>query len=82
MHCTNKYSQHSSINWSVWLNGWVFVSGLSDCGFESNCGHLHFRYGTCFKQGVPWHSANYRVWIHSETCTWHDKNKKSNAPFR
>ena len=24
--------------------------------------------------GVPWHSGNYRVWIHSETHTWHDKN--------
>ena len=21
-----------------------------------------------------WHSGNYRVWIHSETRTWHDKN--------
>ena len=21
----------------------------------------------CFKQGVPWHSGNYRVWIHSES---------------
>ena len=29
---------------------------------------------TCFEHGVPWHSHNYRVWIHSETHTWHDKN--------
>ena len=28
----------------------------------------------CFEQRVPWHSGNYRVWIHSETRTWHDKN--------
>ena len=32
----------------------------------------------CFEQGVPWHSSNYRVGIHSETRTWHDnKTAKS-----
>ena len=25
-------------------------------------------------QAVPWHSGSYRVWIHSETRTWHDNN--------
>ena len=25
MHCTDKYSQQSSIIWLVWLNGWVFI---------------------------------------------------------
>ena len=25
MHRTDKYSEHSSIIWPVWLNGWVFV---------------------------------------------------------
>ena len=43
-------------HWPVWLNGWVFVYELSGCGFESCCCHLNFRYGACFKQGVPWHS--------------------------
>ena len=28
-------------------------------------------------KGVPRHSGNYRVWIHSETRTWHDKNIQS-----
>ena len=28
----------------------------------------------CFEQGVPWHSGNYRVWIHSETRMWHNNN--------
>ena len=37
---TDKYSQHSSIIWPVWLNGWVFVYELSGCGFESRCSHL------------------------------------------
>ena len=31
MHRKDKYSQHSSIFWPVWLNGWVFVYELSDC---------------------------------------------------
>ena len=40
MHRTDKYSQHSSIIWPVWLNGCVFVYELSGCGFESSCSHL------------------------------------------
>ena len=56
----------------VWLNGWVFV--YKHCEFKSRCCHLNFRYGTCFEQGVHWHSGNYKVWIHSETQTWHDNN--------
>ena len=82
MHRTDKYSQHSSIIWPVWLNGWVFVYELNGCGFESSCSHLNFRFRACFEQEVPWHSGNYRVWIHSETRTWHDENIQSNAPYR
>ena len=26
--------------------------------------------------------ANYRLWIDSETCTWHDNNIQSNTPSR
>ena len=63
--------------WPVWLNGWVFVCKLSCFGFESRCSYLIFRYRDCFEQGVPWHSSNYRVWIHSETRTWNDKNIQS-----
>ena len=40
VHCTDKYSQHSSIIWPVWLNGWMFFYELSGCGFESCCCHL------------------------------------------
>ena len=50
--------------------------------FESSCSHLNFRFRACFVQGVPWHSNNYSVWIHSETRTWHDENIQSNAPYR
>ena len=77
MHRTDKYSQHCSIIWSVWLNGWVFVYELNGCGFESSCSNIHFRFCACFDQGIPWHSGNYRVWIRSKTSTWHDKNIQS-----
>ena len=30
MHHVDKYSQHSSIIWPVWLNDWLFVYELSD----------------------------------------------------
>ena len=57
MYYTDKYSQHSSIICSVWLNGWVFVYELSGCGLEFLCSHLNFRYGAYLEQGVPWHSS-------------------------
>ena len=82
MHCTDKYSEHSSIIWQVWLNGRVFVYELSGCGFESSCSHLNFRFCICFEQGVPWYSGNYSEWIHSETRMWHDRNIQSNVPYR
>ena len=82
IHLTHKYPQHSSTIWPVWLNGWAFVIELSGCGFEYNCSYLNFRFCACFKQGVPWHPRNYRVWIHSETRTWHGKNLQSIVPYR
>ena len=67
-----------SCTWSytllIWPNCWVFVYELSGSGFESSCSHLNFRFRSCFEQGVPWHSGKHRVWFHSETRTWHDKN--------
>ena len=81
MQHTDKYSQHSSNIWPVWLNGRVFVCELSGCEFESFCSHLNFRFCACSEQGVPWHSGNYRAWIHSETHTWHN-NIQSNALYR
>ena len=36
MHCKDKYSEHSSVIWPVWLNGWVFLYKLSGCGCESH----------------------------------------------
>ena len=57
----------------------MFVYEGRGCGFESRFSHLNFRFRTCSEQGVPWHSGSYRVWIHSETCTWHDKNIQSDT---
>ena len=67
--------------WPVWPNGWVFVYELSASGFESSCNRLTFRFHACFEQGVPWHSGNFRVWIHSVTRTWHDKNIQPDCIF-
>ena len=39
--------------------------------------HFNFRFRACFEQGVSWHSGNYRVLIHFEMRTWHDKNIQS-----
>ena len=61
----------------VWPNGWVFVYEVSGSGFESSCNNLIIRFRACFEQGLPWHAGNYRVWIHSETRTWHDSNIQS-----
>ena len=40
MHRTDKYSQHSSIIWPIWPNGWVFVYELSGCRLEYRSRHL------------------------------------------
>ena len=52
MHHTDKYSQHSSIIWPVWLNGLVFIYELSSCGFESRCSHYSAIYLPKSREGV------------------------------
>ena len=64
----------TTVMWPVWLNSLVFIYEVSDCGFGPRCIHVNFRFRACFEPGVPWYSGNYGMWIHSETCTWHDKN--------
>ena len=49
IHRTDKFSQHSSIIWPVWLNVWALVYELSDCGFESCYSHLNSRYCACLE---------------------------------
>ena len=75
--CTVQISTHNTIIWLVWLNGLLLVYEQSGCGFASSCSHLNFRFRACFEQGIPWHSDSYRMWIHSGTRTWYDKNIQS-----
>ena len=56
---------------ATWLN---FVYELSGCGLESSCSDLNFRHRECLEQGFASHAGNYRVLIHSEKRTCHDKN--------
>ena len=66
-----------SLSWFPnWPNGWVFVYELSGSGFQSSFSHLNLRFRACFEQGVPGDSGNYRVWIDSETRTWHEHTVK------
>ena len=79
---TDKYSEHSSILWSVWPIGWVLIYELSGSVFQSSCIHFNFRYRASFEQAIAWHWGKYRVWIHSETPMLDDKNIQPNAPYR
>ena len=81
MHDRDEYSQQISIIWPVWLNGWVFVYELSDCGFKSLL-HLNFRYSSGWSKEFLDFQTNYRVYIHYKTRTWNDKNIQSNAQYR
>ena len=81
-HGTDKYSHFSSIIWLVCPNSWVFFNKLSGCGFRSRSSLLNFWYWDYFEYRIPWHSGKYRVWIHSETRTWHSNNIHSNPPER
>ena len=66
MHWTDEYSQHSSIIWPIWLNGWVFVYKLHGGGLASRGSHLNFRYSAYSEQGIPWNPDKHRVKIHSK----------------
>ena len=58
-------AQNRSDIWSSFMN--YVVVGPSPVAVTSTSDIA------CFEQGVPWHSGHYRVWIHSEMRTWHDK---------
>ena len=72
MHRTYKYSEHSSIIWPVWPNGWVFVYELSGPGSESRCSHLNFRFRACLEQRVPWHSGKYNKYNKNDIGLYRD----------
>ena len=72
MQRTDKYSEHNSIIWPLWRNGSVFVLRTKWFWVRVQLQSLKFQISR-----LPWHSGNYRVWIHSEARTWHDKNIRS-----
>ena len=61
-------------NWTRTHNHLVRKRTLNHLAKLASCSHLNFRFCACFEQGFLWHPGNYRVWIHFETRTWHDKN--------
>ena len=61
MHRKDKYSQHSSIIWSVWPNGWEFVYELSGCGFESHCSHQDFSYAENLFLRIYWDDKKTKI---------------------
>ena len=69
MHHADKYSQHNLIIWPVWLNGWVFVYELRNCGFESSYrpwrGPLKSFY---FRQKCGVHACNFTKWEVLHRC--------------
>ena len=69
--CTVQMSTQTRAQSIGSLAKWLmFIYKLSYSGFKSSYCHLIFRFCAYFKGGVPWHSCNYRVCIHSETRTW------------
>ena len=82
-HKTISYLSDGNVNWAVL---WVLICMVhltacyhhvtyefqSESTLYSYC-HLNFRYGICFEDFLDI-QANYRVWIYSETHTWHDNN--------
>ena len=65
-NCTDKYSQHSSIIWSVWLNGWVFIYELRSCGFES-----------CWSHSKMWQKKNKKTKKQNKKTNKHYNKNKS-----
>ena len=64
--CVLRFLCFPRLYQSDWAVFWVLI-----CMVHLNLTHLTH---LLQKQGVPWHSGNYRVWIHSETRKWHNNN--------
>ena len=66
------------------IKNWYYIASSNDSWSSSETidsfisfikWYLNFRYCTCFKQGVPWHSG--RLQTHPETHMWHENNIQS-----
>ena len=80
-NCTIEINTHLII-WLIWLNGWVFVYELSDCGFHSRCSHWTVLYRACFKQGVSSYTGAYRVQFHCKRVCGMTKNTLCSAKHK
>ena len=56
------------------LNGCALVYELSGCEIDSCYSNLNFRYCVCLGKRAPSYPDNYRLYIHSKACMWHNKN--------
>ena len=88
IHNTDKFSKHSSINWPVWLNGWVFTYKLNCWRFKSCYSHFKCSVSTnlflwwllCTHKGVSqaickcWTSLLNLVWFEIDELMWIFKN--------
>ena len=72
-HTHFETSQYSGI----WLQMDSNLAPLSSQPFGQIIQMVECSFKNYFEQGVPWHSGSYRVWIHSEARTSHDKNIQS-----
>ena len=68
-------ARYSDCNWTWTQNHLVRKRTLNHLAKLAKW--LNFRFRTCFEQRAPWHLGKYRVWIHSQTRTWHDKSIQS-----
>ena len=81
LSCHVTYAFQSQFKFCNCLNvKELLAQSRSKIGRLSDCNSRKFR--TCFEQLVPWYAGNYRVWIHSETGRWYEKNIQSNGPCR
>ena len=85
-HLVRKRTLNHLAKLAKWLSCVVstFLYGAFDCMLLSQLDHLAGLAdgGLTLSKEFLDIQANYRVWIHSETRTWHDNKVQSNAPYR
>ena len=68
--CVSNGAKWLSIRlWNKWLWNWLLLQLLK------------LQISRLFRASAPWHSDNYRVYIHSKTWMWHDKKNTQLKKF-
>ena len=66
---------NSTQTWNYFLTKWLSVRLQNKrLWVQVQLQSLKLQIQYLFRVRVPWHSFNYRGWIHSKTRMWHDKN--------